>query len=99
MAQYEKMQSRLLALENIPTHDRAGAIGKICFHIIMHCLGDHDKPKENFIGFASDGASDIAGIHNSLVNRLKSELTGVALIKCMPFYSRLFCASLKVSSS
>lgn len=48
--------------------------------------------KENLIGFASDGANVMVGMHNSVVSRLKSEIPYVYIVKCI-------CHSFHLSAS
>lgn len=66
--------------------------GKDFFKIIMQHLDDHEIPKENFTGFASDEASNITGSRISLLSRLKSKLTAAAVLKYI-CYSIHTCSS------
>lgn len=48
--------------------------------------------KENLIGFASDGASVMVGVRNSVMSRLKTEIPHIFLLKCI-CHSFHLCAS------
>lgn len=48
--------------------------------------------KDNLIGFASDGASVMAGKHNSVMSRLKQDVPNIFLIRCI-CHSFHLCAS------
>lgn len=48
--------------------------------------------KQNLIGFASDGASCMMGVHNSLSTKLKSHIPNLFLMKCT-CHSFVLCAN------
>lgn len=72
--------------------DMQGSTGQNLYTQLMHTLGTHQIPLENFIGFAADGASNIMGELNSLSSRLRSNLPGITIIKCV-CHSLHLCAS------
>ncbi|XP_076049510.1 zinc finger BED domain-containing protein 5-like [Oratosquilla oratoria] len=80
----KQIQSRLLQLANIfADKSTTGATGERLHKIITQCLETHNIPKENVIGFASDGASNITGKYNSLTSRLNNEMPGITILKCV----------------
>lgn len=50
---------------------------------------DRGIPLENIIGFASDGCNVMIGSQNSVASRLRENLPGIFIFKCMymPFYA------------
>lgn len=48
--------------------------------------------KTNMVGFGSDGANVMLGAHNSLASRLKAEIPGIFIMKCI-CHSFALCAS------
>lgn len=77
-------------LDLIPVVETTGAA---LFEIIINFFIKHNVPyKTNFIGFASDGASNMVGIRNSLVSRLQENIPGIFTVKCI-CHSFHLCAS------
>ncbi|CAG9763422.1 unnamed protein product [Ceutorhynchus assimilis] len=68
-------------LDLIPVVETTGAA---LFEIIINFFTKHNIPyKTNFIGFASDGASNMVGMRNSLVSRLQESIPGIFTVKCI----------------
>nr|CAI5841217.1 unnamed protein product [Callosobruchus analis] len=86
--QNEIIKDYFLAL--IPVQDTTGAA---LFEHIIDFFNNYKVPyKENCIGFASDGANNMMGQHNSLVSRLKEAIPNIFIIKCI-------CHSFHLSAS
>nr|XP_027217073.1 uncharacterized protein LOC113809631 [Penaeus vannamei] len=78
------IQSRLLDLANIfSATNTTGATGGRLYEIIIQYFDKYEIPKEYLIGFASDGASNITGKHNSLTRCLTDEMPGITILKCI----------------
>lgn len=67
------------------TGDKAnvGSSGENLYTIIINFLTHNDIPLANLIGFAVDGASNIMGIHNSVSSRIRENLPGITIFKCI----------------
>ncbi|XP_050516405.1 uncharacterized protein LOC126891268 [Diabrotica virgifera virgifera] len=88
MAIDHKVEDNFLDL--IPVVETTGAV---LYEKIINFFTKHDIPyKTNFIGFASDGASNMVGIRNSLVSRLQENIPGIFTVKCI-CHSFHLCAS------
>nr|CAI5846293.1 unnamed protein product [Callosobruchus analis] len=86
--QNEIIKDYFLAL--IPVQDATGAA---LFEHIIDFFNNYKVPyKENCIGFASDGANNMMGQHNSLVSRLKEAIPNIFIMKCI-------CHSFHLSAS
>ena len=89
-----KIETRLLGIENIfLTKENMSASGERLFEIIMNYFTTYNIPHDNFIGFASDGASNLIGINNSLVSRLLKQFPGLTVIKCMCHSMHLYSSN------
>nr|CAI5863200.1 unnamed protein product [Callosobruchus analis] len=86
--QNEIIKDYFLAL--IPVQDATGAA--LFEHIIDFFNNYKVQYKENCIGFASDGANNMMGQHNSLVSRLKEAIPNIFIMKCI-------CHSFHLSAS
>ncbi|KAJ1531349.1 hypothetical protein ONE63_000033 [Megalurothrips usitatus] len=62
---------------------REGATGERLFNLLMAAFEKWDIPDENFVGFASDGASVMLGVNNSVMTRLKVRFPGIIILKCI----------------
>ncbi|XP_037792079.1 uncharacterized protein LOC119587413 [Penaeus monodon] len=69
-----------------------GSSGEALYHMLMNTLNSREIPLYNFIGFAADGASNIMGEHNSLSSRLRANLPGLSVFRCI-CHSIHLCAS------
>lgn len=69
-----------------------GSTGRNLYNKIMDVLRFHEIPLGNFVGFAVDGAANIMGENNSLCSRLKEDLPGITIFKCI-CHSFHLCAS------
>lgn len=89
----KKIKSRLLDLANVyKNNHESGTTGENLYNVIKLYLENHNIPLENVIGFASDGASNLTGIHNSVVSRLMTEAPGITVLKCV-CHSAHLCSS------
>lgn len=85
--------SRFLDLVNIyHKGDDRGATSENLFNLIMQTLEAYNIPKENIIGFASDGCNTMMGANNSVASRLSVALPGITILKCV-CHSLHLCAS------
>lgn len=74
------------------TNHERGTTGENLYNVIKLYLENHNIPIENVVGFAADGASNLTGIHDSVVSRLMTEAPGITVLKCVCHSSHL-CAS------
>ncbi len=58
----------------------------------MKSFTDAGVPLENIVGFGSDGCNTMMGKHNSVSSRLKSDLPGITVQRCV-CHSLHLCAS------
>ena len=65
---------------------------RICISSSKGYLETNRISLENLIGFASDGASNITGIYNSVVSRLTVDAPGITVLKCI-CHSAHLCTS------
>lgn len=72
----------------------SGATGEVLFQYLMSCFEEEQIPLENIIGFgfASDGCNVMMGANNSVASRLRENLPGIVIMKCI-------CHSLHLCSS
>ncbi|XP_050316342.1 uncharacterized protein LOC126750689 [Anthonomus grandis grandis] len=73
------IEDNFLAL--IPVVETTGAV---LYEILINFLTENGVPyKSNFIGFASDGASNMVGVNNSVVSRLRENIPGIFIMICI----------------
>jgi hypothetical protein len=61
-------------------------------HVINFFDENNISYKKNMIGYASDGANNMMGSHNSLATKLKKDITNLFVFKCI-CHSFHLCAS------
>lgn len=84
----DKIQDCFLGL--IPVTD---ASAHSLYNSVINFFIEHRIPyKENMVGFGSDGANVMLGAHNSLASRLKNDVSGLFVMKCI-CHSFALCAS------
>lgn len=69
-----------------------GATAEVLYKKIMGLFDSINIPFENIIGFGSDGCNTMFGANNSVVSRLKVNLPGIIVQKCI-CHSLHLCAS------
>lgn len=69
-----------------------GATGENLFKLLMKSFSDRDISTENMIGFGADGCNVMMGGNNSVASRLKKNLPGIFVMKCV-CHSAHLCAS------
>ncbi|KAK3921787.1 LOW QUALITY PROTEIN: Zinc finger protein 862 [Frankliniella fusca] len=62
---------------------RQGANSDRLFHLLMGAFEKRNIPDENFVGFASDGASVMLGANNSVMTRLQERFPGIIIMRCV----------------
>ncbi|XP_026293858.2 uncharacterized protein LOC113217962 [Frankliniella occidentalis] len=62
---------------------REGASADRLFQLLMNAFEKWDIPTENFIGFASDGASVMLGVNSSVMTRLQERCPGIVIMRCI----------------
>ena len=89
----EELAIKISMLDIVDVHsDGNGSTGQGLFNIIKQCLVLNNIPLHNMTGFASDGASNMMGTHNSVTSRLKEECADLTIFKCVS-HSIHLCAS------
>lgn len=78
-------------LNDLPSHTFA-ATGEHLYNSLMATFTHFNIPKENMIGFDSDGCNVMMGEHNSAASRLRISCPGIFIIKCI-CHSAHICAS------
>ncbi|CAK1603741.1 unnamed protein product [Parnassius mnemosyne] len=69
-----------------------GATAEAMYDLIIKKFSDRGIPLENIIGFASDGCNVMMGSQNSVASRLRENLPGIFIFKCI-CHSMHLCAS------
>ena len=87
-----KVTTAMLDLFNVYENGDEGSTGENLYNMLMRCLRSRDIPLDHSIGFAADGAANIMGNRNSLSSRLKENLPGITIMKCI-CHSLHLCAS------
>ena len=54
-----------------------GSTGEALYTNLVGTLDHFNIPRDNFIGFASDGTNNMFGEHNSVVSRLRVNFPGI----------------------
>ncbi|XP_037804215.1 uncharacterized protein LOC119598609 [Penaeus monodon] len=85
-------KTEMLDMINIYNGNAEGSSGENLFNIIIKTLNNFLIPLSNVIGFAADGASNISGRINSVTSRLRQEMPGITIMKCV-------CHSIHLCSS
>lgn len=80
------MKTEFLSLLQITS-----ATGEALFKVISDLFAEIDVSLANCIGFASDGANNVCGVHNSVLSRLKQVTPHVIFVKCT-CHSLALCA-------
>lgn len=75
-----------------PQMAEEGATGENLYKILMKSFSDRNISTENIIGFGADGCNVMMGAINSVASRLKKNLPGIYIIKCV-CHSAHLCAS------
>ncbi|XP_046671170.1 E3 SUMO-protein ligase KIAA1586-like [Homalodisca vitripennis] len=75
-----------------PAAAEGGATAEHLYSILEDTLKSHNIPKDNVIGFASDGCNTMMGVNNSVASRLKENFPGIFILKCV-CHSLHLCAS------
>ncbi|XP_076033104.1 uncharacterized protein LOC143020558 [Oratosquilla oratoria] len=89
----ESAQIQTAMLDLINLYDgNEGASGESLFNLILKCLSNHQIPLSNMIGFAADGASNIMGSLNSVTSRLRKQVPGITIFRCVA-HSIHLCSS------
>lgn len=69
-----------------------GCTAKVIYEAIIKSFSDHSVPLTNIIGFATDGCNVMMGAHNSVSSRLRNDLPGIKIFKCI-CHSMHLCTS------
>lgn len=72
--------------------DVEGATAEHLFKLLSKSFEEFEIPFENIIGFASDGASTMMGLNNSVASRFIEKCPGIYIFKCL-CHSLHLCAS------
>ena len=64
---------------NTDNNNTNGSSGVSLYNLIKKCL-ENNIPLNNLISFATDGAANIMGRHNSITSRLRENLPGIVTI-------------------
>ncbi|CAH1974503.1 unnamed protein product [Acanthoscelides obtectus] len=75
-----------------PDEANTGATAEVLYKKIMDLFESNNIPFQNIIGFGSDGCNTMFGANNSVVSRLKLNLPGIIVQKCI-CHSLHLCAS------
>lgn len=59
------------------------AAGEELYDLIRNYFAREQIPVENIVGFASDGANNVAGVRNSVASRMRRDFPGIFVIKCL----------------
>lgn len=86
------IKTAMLDIVNIHQGHTGGSSGEALYKIIINCLNSRDIPLSNLIGFAADGASNIMGSNNSVTSRLKNDMPGISILRCVS-HSIHLCSS------
>ena len=73
-------------------NDASHATAESLFGVLTAALEAAGIAAENIIGFSADGANVMHGEHNSVASRLKEQIPGIFVLKCM-CHSAHLCAS------
>lgn len=85
-------KTTVLDFVNIDEGNEAGSSGKGLYNKRIAVQNLHNIPLSNFVGFVSDGLSNMMGTVNSTSSRLRDSLPGISVFKCVSH--RLYiCAS------
>ena len=82
----------LLDVNKTSNDASAGSTGENLYRMLMDYFQQHGIPIDNLTGFASDGASNMMGAHNSLTSRLKLVAPNITVFRCI-CHSAHLCAS------
>lgn len=69
-----------------------GCTAEALYTTIIETFTQRGVPLDNIIGFASDGCNVMMGTHNSVASRLRAELPGIQIFKCI-CHSMHLCAN------
>lgn len=86
------IKTAMLGILNVYGGHDGGSSGEALFNKIINCLNSYDIPLNNLIGFAADGASNMMGSFNSVTSRLKQEVPGISILRCVS-HSIHLCSS------
>ncbi|XP_076049726.1 zinc finger protein 862-like [Oratosquilla oratoria] len=78
-----KINTSFYTLFNLYSSSSVGSTGQNLYDMLMESLDNCNIPRSNFIGFAADGASSIMGENNSLTSRLRENLKGITIFRCI----------------
>lgn len=87
-----KVESKFYELIKIFDKDmniEEGATGKNLYEGIIGSLEKREIPLSNVIGFAADGCSVMMGENNSVSSRMRKNLPGITVVKCVCHSSHL----------
>lgn len=87
-----EIKTAMLDIISVYDGDTSGSSGESLFKIIINCLNSLQIPLSNMIGFAADGASNIMGSMNSVTSRLKQQMPGITIFRCVS-HSIHLCSS------
>lgn len=85
-------KTEMLDMVNVYAENPGGSTGESLFNILINSLNSSGIPLYNMVGFAADGASNIMGKINSVSSRLRREMPGITIIKCVA-HSIHLCSS------
>lgn len=86
------IKTAMLDIVNVYDGQEGGSSGEALFNKIIHCLNSYEIPLNNLIGFAADGASNMMGAFNSVTSRLKHDIPGISILRCVS-HSIHLCSS------
>ncbi|XP_064100038.1 uncharacterized protein LOC135210952 [Macrobrachium nipponense] len=86
-----KIKTSMLDIINIYEGNR-GSSGESLYNMILNCLNALQIPLSNIIGFAADGASNVMGTVNSVSSRLRQQMPGITIFRCVA-HSIHLCSS------
>ncbi|XP_059083918.1 uncharacterized protein LOC131881156 [Tigriopus californicus] len=80
---YFSMKTEKIEVAYLGLYQVIEATGEALFKVIETALLDMDLQWTNCVGFGSDGASNMVGIHNSVWSRIKEKAPNCTLFKCI----------------
>lgn len=86
------IKTAMLDIINVYDGHEGGSSGEALFNKIINCLNSYEIPLNILIGFAADGAANIMGCFNSVTSRMKHEMPGISILRCVS-HSIHLCSS------
>lgn len=68
---------------DLPENIEQGATAENLYTVLMDAFNKYGIPKENVVGFGSDGCNTMIGQNNSIASRLRQDFPGIVILKCI----------------